>query len=223
AGGADSSDAYALRVNPDNPNQYEWDGEYVPMEVSEETLRYRDGETIKEVVETIRYTRHGPVAANKQGELYAGRHGSWNHALAMEQFWRMNTARNTVGFKAALAMDRLSYFNVIWATTEGHIGYVQTGEVPRRSTTYDWEKRVPGWTSKSFLGGNIPFGNYPRLRIHRPISSRIATSPPMSSHPDWILQRRIFRPAPCMAIMEPTAPGDREPRHCCPGRPSWTL
>ena len=163
AGGADSSDAYALRVNPDNPNQYEWDGKYVPMEVSEETLRYRDGETIKEVAETFRYTRHGPVAANKQGELYAGRHGNWNHALAMEQFWRMNTARNTVEFKAALAMDRLSYFNVLWATTEGHIGYVQTGEVPQRSTTYDCEKRVPGWTSKSFLEGNIPFAQLPQV------------------------------------------------------------
>ena len=163
AGGADSSDAYALRINPDNPNQYEWDGEYVPMEVRQETLRYRDGKEIKEVVETFRYTRHGPVGTNKQGEPYAARHGNWNHALTMEQFWRMNTARNTVEFKAALAMDRLCYFNVTWATTEGHIGYVQTGEVPRRSTAYDWEKRVPGWTSNSFLEGNIPFAQLPQV------------------------------------------------------------
>ena len=32
--------------------------------------------------------------------------------------------------KTALALDQISYFNVVWASAEGSIGYLQAGEVP---------------------------------------------------------------------------------------------
>ena len=163
AGGADSSDAFALRLNPDNPDEYEFDGEYVPMEVRTETFRIRDGNSFRMATERFRYTRHGPVMTNTAGEPFAAGLPHWNDGRGIEQFWRMGRARTTRQFKAALAMDRLSYFNVMWATSQGDIGYLQTGDVPLRNPAYNWEQRVPGWTSDTLYQGPLPFAKLPQV------------------------------------------------------------
>jgi acyl-homoserine-lactone acylase len=163
AGGADSSDAYALRLDPKDPDRYEMDGQFVSMERRAEKFLIKEKEQVREVTETFRATRHGPVLTNKKGERFAAAVPGWSDAQAMEQFWRMNLARTAREFRAAIALDRLSYFNLMWASAEGHIGYVQLGEVPLRPPEYDWEKRVPGWTSATLYRGRVPFDRLPQV------------------------------------------------------------
>ena len=137
AGGADSSDAYALRINPDDPHQYEFDGRWRQMEVRQEVFRIRQADGFREETREVLATVHGPVFQTKDGTPYAASFGGFERCDALEQFFRMARATSTRQFKQALAMDRLSYFNVMWATAEGDIGFVQTGQVPLRSPDYN--------------------------------------------------------------------------------------
>jgi len=163
AGGADSSDAYALRINPDDPHQYELDGRWRPMEVRQEVFRIRQEDGFREERREVLATVHGPVFYTEDGTPYAASFGGFERCDALEQFFRMARASNTRQFKQALAMDRLSYFNVMWATAEGDIGFVQTGQVPLRSPDYNWGKMVPGWTSDALPTRLVPFRKIPAV------------------------------------------------------------
>jgi acyl-homoserine-lactone acylase len=164
AGGADSSDAYALKINSDNPHQYEFDGQWEEMDVRKETIRIRqpDGSTRKEHVEVLA-TRHGPILDTKGGVPYAAAMGGYDRADAFDQYFQMAAARTTEQFKRAIALNRMSYFNLMWATTEGDIGFVQTGQAPLRPEGFNWNKMVPGWTSASLYRGRVPFEEHPTV------------------------------------------------------------
>jgi acyl-homoserine-lactone acylase len=161
AGGADSTDAYQLRLNPDNPHEYLWDGSWRRMQSRVEKFLVRDGESHREVSEDFLESVHGPIMINDRGETYAARLAGWGECRAMEQFWRMSLARNSAEFRAAISLDQLSYFNLLWATREGDIGYVQLGQVPCREPSHDWLRRVPGWLSSTLLDQRIPLEQLP--------------------------------------------------------------
>lgn len=163
AGGADSSDAYELRLNPADSDEYEWDGKFERMELRLETFRIRENGAFRDATERLRYTRHGPVMRNSRGESFAASLPGWKHARALEQFWRMNTARSAADFKAALALDRISFFNVVWASADGHIGYLQSGEAPDRSPGHDWARPVPGWLPATLPSATLPVQRLPQV------------------------------------------------------------
>ncbi len=164
AGGADSADAYALKINPNNPHQYEFDGGWREMDVRHEAIRARqpDDSFSEQVVEVL-MTHHGPVLEAKGGTPFAAAIGGFERADCFEQIFRMGAARNTAEFKQALAMNRLSFFNVMWATTDGDIGYVQTGQAPLRPLGFDWNKLLPGWTSAADYLGEIALEDHPQV------------------------------------------------------------
>jgi len=51
-------DLYIEKINPENPNQYEVNGQWVDMDIVNETLQVAGGEPVEL---TVRYTRHGPI------------------------------------------------------------------------------------------------------------------------------------------------------------------
>lgn len=164
AGGADSSDAYALEINPDNPHQYRFDGRWEDMRVLEETVRVRQADGSFQSVEVQALeTRHGPVLTTKGGVSFAAAMGGYQRADCSNQLFLMATAKSTDEFRQALALDSLSYFNLTWATAEGDIGYVQTGQAPIRPDGFNWEKMIPGWTSESLYLGALPFAGLPQV------------------------------------------------------------
>jgi acyl-homoserine-lactone acylase len=163
SGGADSGDAFELRLNPADPDEYEWEGKFERMQLRRETIRVRQPAGLQDVEVKFRFTRHGPVLTDGRGRAFAAGLGSHDHARALEQFWRMSTARTAQEFKAALALDRISGVNLVWATAEGHIGYAQAGQVPQRAGGQDWEKPVPGWTALTLPAGKLPFRALPAV------------------------------------------------------------
>ena len=163
SGGADSADAFALRLNPADPDEYEWDGKFVRMELRREAIRVQDAAGPRDVEIRLRSTRHGPVFLDSKERPFAAGLGSAGHARALEQFWRMSTSRSGAEFKAALELDRISFLDVLWASTDGSIGFARTGQVPERPGGQDWEKPVPGWTALTLPAGRVPFRKLPRV------------------------------------------------------------
>ncbi len=64
--GPDVQDLYIEKINPNDPNQYEYEGKWVDMEVRQETLKIAGGKT-QEL--TVQITRHGPIISGAYGSL----------------------------------------------------------------------------------------------------------------------------------------------------------
>jgi penicillin amidase len=62
----DVMDLYIEKINPDNPNQYEVNGQWVDMQLVKETIQVAGSQPI---IQTVRYTRHGPILSDVSPKL----------------------------------------------------------------------------------------------------------------------------------------------------------
>lgn len=150
----DAEDLYVYRTNPDNPNQYWYQGAWENMHTIRDTIRVK-GEP-DEIVD-LKYTRHGPVVYES-----AGRHA----ACAVRCGWleiggspylaslRMNQARNWEEFRLACSYSHIPGENMIWADRSGNIGWQTVGIAPIRRNfsgmvpvpgdgSYEWDGYLP--------------------------------------------------------------------------------
>jgi penicillin amidase len=169
----DVQDLYIEKINPENPNQYEVNGEWVDMQLVEETIRLAGGE---EQPLTVRYTRHGPILSDTTyfGEDFASDAGvdlPDDYALALRwtalepnhlfrAIWRFNRAANWEDFREGSRDFAAPAQNLLYADVEGNIGYQMPGEIPIRAKG-DGSVPVPGWTDEYEWTGYIPFEEKP--------------------------------------------------------------
>ncbi len=170
--GPDVMDLYIERINPDNPDQYEVDGEWVDFEVRSETIQVGGGEPVEVLV---RSTRHGPVISEVYGlEEFGEQAGMdlpeafvislrWTAlepAYIFDAIWGFNTAQNWDDFRTAARAFTVPAQNLIYADVDGNIAYQMPGNVPIRQNG-DGSLPVPGWTSEYEWTGYIPFEQLP--------------------------------------------------------------
>lgn len=146
-GGPDTSDVYEITLNPENPMQYRYDGAWRTAEVGAITVPVAGGEPVTRM---CAYTHLGPVISDpdlERGTAYVGASPYLTHTDLFAQVYAMNTARDAGEFHEALAMNQFMEQNILFADTQGTIGYVRTGATPIRPEGYDWRAPVPGDTS----------------------------------------------------------------------------
>lgn len=184
--GPDVQDLYIEKINPSNPNQYEFEGKWVDMELVEETINVAGGDP---VALTVRYTRHGPIISDTYGGLEdfsteAGIALPANYAISLrwtaldtatvfEPFWRINLARNWQEFRTALSTYSAPGQNFVFADVNGNIGYQTPGFIPIRMQG-DGTLPVPGWSGEYEWEGYIPFEQLPSS--YNPESGYIVTA-----------------------------------------------
>ncbi|WP_274308379.1 penicillin acylase family protein [Solibacillus daqui] len=154
----DVQDLYIEVPNPENPYQFEYDGNWEDATVRQEPIKVKDSETIEfEVVET----RHGPIISNimlKETEVKEVFSMQWT-ALQSTQELRailgFNKATNWEEFETALEDFKAPAQNFVFASTDGKIAYKANGKVPIRkqgtgalpvpgnSSEYGWESYIP--------------------------------------------------------------------------------
>lgn len=182
--GPDVMDLYIERVNPDNPNQYEVNGEWVDFETRTEVINVAGGEPVEL---TVRVTRHGPVISETYGPLKnegedgddefvpfkdkAGLELPENYVIALkwtalepstpfEAVWGFNQAQNWDDFREAAREFHVPAQNLLYADVDGNIGYQMPGDIPVRANG-DGRFPVPGWTDEYEWSGFIPFEELP--------------------------------------------------------------
>jgi acyl-homoserine lactone acylase PvdQ len=165
-GGPDAADVYEEEVNPANPRQYRYDGQWRDMTVRAEVIRVKEGDRVAEKRFEMVYTHHGPVVARRGNKAYAMKLPYFDQFRLPEQAYRMNTARNLAEMKEALALFQVMEQNIMVATTDGDIFYLRNGRVPIRPPGFDWSRPVPGNTSKSEWLGIHPLDDL--LQLHNP-------------------------------------------------------
>lgn len=182
--GPDVMDLYIEKINPENPNQYEVNGEWVDFEIRKETIKVAGGDPIEM---DVRISRHGPVISEVFGVLKdvgkpeddkfvpfkdnAGIELPENYAIALKWTaftvsssfvapWMLNTAQNFEEFRTAASTAKVPSQNLVYADVEGNIGYQAPGDIPIR-TGGDGTLPVPGWTDDYEWAGYIPFEELP--------------------------------------------------------------
>jgi acyl-homoserine-lactone acylase len=155
-GGPDTSDIYEEELNPDNPRQYRYDGQWRDMTVRKERIKVKAQDRIAEREVEIEYTHHGPVVAHKNGKAYAMAIPYADEVGLTDQVYEMMMARNLAEMKRALGQLQLMSQNVMVGTTEGDIYYLRNGRVPIRASGVDPSKPVPGNTSATEWQGIHP-------------------------------------------------------------------
>jgi penicillin amidase len=182
--GPDVMDLYVERVNPENPNQYEVNGEWVEFETRTETINIVGAEPVEV---TVRLTRHGPIISESYGplknegdpddeefEAFKDRAGielpeqyvialKWTALTPSTPFqaiWGFDKAQNWDEFRQAAMNFHVPPQNLLYADVDGNIAYQMPGDIPIRANG-DGTFPVPGWTDEYEWTGFIPFEELP--------------------------------------------------------------
>ena len=172
--GPDVFDLYRIRVNPDNPLQYEWNGEWRDMTLYEETIHFGDGE--EPITIQVRETHLGPIINDNQINEETGGIPGFNNEDPVALRWtaldpgtitqaivKLNKATNWEEFRGALQYWDVPSQNFVYADVEGNIGYQTPGRIPIRAENHSGLLPVPGWTDEFEWQGFIPYDDLPRV------------------------------------------------------------
>jgi penicillin amidase len=161
--GPDIQDLYIEKINPENPDQYEYEGQWLDMEVIEEVIEI-DGQD--PVVERVPLTHHGPIISDVvEGltEVLAFRWTALEPNRMIDSVMLLDRASNWDEFRAALTLWAVPSQNFVYADREGNIGYQAPGLIPIRAEGHTGLVPVPGWTGEYEWQGYIPFEELPTV------------------------------------------------------------
>ena len=171
--GPDVMDLYIEKINPDNPTQYEYEGEWVEMEIVTETIQVAGKDPVDQ---TVYLTRHGPIIGSVFGlEEFAESTTldiPEDYALALRwtalepscmfcAMLKVNLSQNWQEFREAAKEFAVPSQNLLFADVEGNIAYQMPGNIPIREERHDGMLPVPGWTGDYEWQGYIPFEELP--------------------------------------------------------------
>ncbi|GAA2726768.1 hypothetical protein CAE01nite_23320 [Cellulomonas aerilata] len=170
---ADVTDFFVERTDGD---EYEKDGARLPMTVRTETIRVNGGEDVEL---TVRSTEHGPIVSGVLVETLSARVGpgdpdafAGDHELALawtaltpgrtaDAVFAIDTATGAADLAAAATLFDVPAQNIVFATTDGHIGYQAPGKIPVRAVVpgapvpSDGSWPRPGWDSRYDWQGTV--------------------------------------------------------------------
>ena len=177
---SDDIDIYTEKINPDNPDQYLFDGEWKDMTDRQEIIAIKGG---KQDTVVIRSTHRGPLLSvllrppdpshkvDWTGYEYLdGFHHAEGIALSMKwvgydmsdevrSVYKLNRAGDWDEFRLALSTFRLVSQNVVYADIDGNIGLNAAGGIPVRKGNGIMIRS--GETGEYDWQGYVPFEQLP--------------------------------------------------------------
>ncbi|MEV8228749.1 penicillin acylase family protein [Streptomyces sp. NPDC079167] len=174
--GADVTDLFLEKVSADG---YQYDGKTEPFITREETIKVAGG---KSRTITVRETNNGPLVSDRNGELEKvgkkapvttsapDRGDGYGVSLkwtalepgkSMDAVFELNRAKDFASFRKAAEHFEVPSQNLIYADTEGHIGYQAPGKIPVRLKG-DGTTPSPGWSAAyGWEKEPVPFDELP--------------------------------------------------------------
>jgi penicillin amidase len=170
--GTDAEDLYVYELNPDNPDEYWYQGAWQKMRIITETIPVKGGPA-EEV--QLRYSVHGPVVfqdadahigyAVKCGWLEVG-------GAPYLASLRMNQSIDFDSFREACNFSHIPGENMVWADKAGNIGWQAVGIAPIRDQ-FSGLVPIPGDGSREWKG-YLEIKKKPNT--HNPSSGMIITA-----------------------------------------------
>jgi penicillin amidase len=130
SGVSDNSDIYMEVLNPGNPGQYLFQGEWLDLDCREETIRVRGA---ADVTQQFCKSVHGPVVGTAPGVAFTLKVASRGLEIqSMEALWAAQQARTLDGIDEAMSAWAPN-FNLLAADVRGNIAYWHVGKIPVRA------------------------------------------------------------------------------------------
>jgi penicillin amidase len=155
----DDMDFYNESINPQNPNQYRFNGQWKDMEVRGEVIKIKGGASVEKV---IRFTHRGPVISEFKGVKDRAISMRWignDFSNEFRSVYLLNRARNWEEFREAVRTFIAVSQNIAYADTAGNIGMQVCAGVPIRKG--DGITVAPGDTGEYDWKGIVPFDELP--------------------------------------------------------------
>lgn len=159
----DKRDVFQLEMHPEEEDMYRVDDEWLELEKRRIKLKVKVFLGLKiGVKRDAYYSKYGPVVKNDRG-AFAFHMAVFDEIRAIEQWYKMNKARNLSEFKEALSMTAIPSFNIVYADKYDSLFYVGNGRIPVRNPGYDWSTTLPGNTKQTLPSGYHSFRDLPQL------------------------------------------------------------
>ncbi|MBD3616783.1 MAG: acylase [Gracilimonas sp.] len=127
----------------DGQLMYKYGDEWKPVETSEVTLKYKEGNSLKEKTFPVYRTHHGPITHMIDDEWVATSL-MWEPVKALEQSYTRTKKNNHDEFRAMMDIRTNSSNNTVFADAEGNIAYYHGNFIPIRDTQFDYTQPVDG-------------------------------------------------------------------------------
>lgn len=211
--GADQADLFVLKTDPNHPNQYLSDGNWVDMQVHNETIREKNG---RARTLTLKETHLGPVVTS----LALGARQADQVALkripvcessreTIQGAWAMMRAKDVYEFQQALGGWRFPSANCLFGDHKGNIGYKTVLALPVRSShallngqaahdgskpETDWQGILPHELLPQIINpshGWLVSANHRPIAAFYPIPMGMSTGSLGDTDRSWRLKERI--------------------------------
>lgn len=157
--GADVVDFFEEQVNPDDEDQYLYQGQWRDFELREEVIGVKGA---RSVPLTIRISVHGPVLTS-HGQTVAMQWTGHRATNELRGLLAMNRASTWEAFREALEDFQVPAQNVVYADADGNIGIVVNGLYPLRKQGLG-RLPVDGSSGDSDWLGFVPMDEVPSAR-----------------------------------------------------------
>ena len=157
----DDMDFYYETINPENENEYLFNGKWRPMEVRKEFIPVKDGEPVERI---SKFTHRGPIVTKyknfNESNPISMRWVGNEPSSELRSLYLMNRAKNWEDFKNAIKTFNSVSQNIAYADVNGNIGIYCAAGVPLRD---GWKgvEIAPGETDKYDWKGLVPFDELP--------------------------------------------------------------
>lgn len=157
----DLIDVYKLVLNAAG-DAYRFDGKWRPLEKTRVWLHVKLwGPFVLPVPKTVLRAVQGPVVENAKG-AFALRYGGADQLKMVEEYYRLNRARDFTEWQRALAIQGVPATNFLYGDAAGNIAYFYNAGFLNRKPGYDYAGVLPGDTSRDLAPGTVPWAQVPR-------------------------------------------------------------
>jgi len=109
----------------------------------EVTLKYKEGDEMKEKTFLMYRTHHGPIT-HQEGDRWVSTAMMWKPVSALIQSYTRTKKKNLEEFHEMMEIRTNSSNNTVFADSEGNIAYYHGNFIPKRDVLFDYSKPVDG-------------------------------------------------------------------------------
>ncbi len=209
----DVMDEFKENIMPvDGKKQYQYGEELRPLESFDITLRYKEGNMIKEKTFPAYRTHHGPITHIEDG-FWTASAMMWEPVKALQQSFIRTKQNGYEGFREMMDMKTNSSNNTVYADADGNIAYFHGNFIPRRDENLDYSKPVNGWNPETDWQGLHPVNEHILLLNptngwlqncnSTPFTAAMEYSPKKENYPKYMsIDRENFRGVHAIGLLK---------------------
>ena len=161
----DDIDLYIEQNNPQNSNEYLYNGTYLKYKTRTETINVKDG---KSVTHTIKESHHGPIMNNVVKQIQTEKPVAmyWVYTqrpnTLLQATYSLSRAKNLSSFKKGASLIHAPGLNVMYGDAKGNIGWWAAADLYKRANNAPTKLLLDGTNPSDDAITYTPFSENPQ-------------------------------------------------------------